>query len=412
MDVNDFLWHAKRGHGECILAMKQEDISLYKEIVKKIFLNNYAFLINDEYRSSYACELISFYNDDKYFLNLLWKKIEITNLDDYYTYDYLINNLYFILNKNKKYDYTDSIKHLLIKKLNKETFTLNENNSMNSLMSLIIDLNINIDIKEILSQYYANFKNTNLDLSCIEDYYKISLANKKNNCNLINKEILLNFNMLLECISNNSCFNKQFPFIVDNISDKYLKLLLDLLNDNTINSSLKTNILKIVLYSKKRDIQTMNKIIEFINKSTQEQKKIIYEILVKTKSKKIFYKLYLNSFNASFVIRFLLNNYSEDKYEEVHDKILKIKINYSNSDNWFEVENDLIKYFNRKNIDKRLLCDLKHFLKNGLSSTSRYKIALILKKYNMLDDKEIKVLRYDANYKIRQKFSLNQDFKR
>ena len=106
----------------------------------------------------------------------------------------------------------------------------------------------------------------------------------------------------------------------------------------------------------------------------------------------------------SFVVRLLLNNYNEDKYEEVHNKILKLKINYSNTNYWFEVENDLLKYFNRKNIDMRLLADLKCFLKNGLSSTSRYKIAMILKKFNMLDDNEIKSLKYDANYKIRQKF--------
>ena len=64
----------------------------------------------------------------------------------------------------------------------------------------------------------------------------------------------------------------------------------------------------------------------------------------------------------------------------------------------------LINYFNKRLIDKRLLVDLKYFFKNGLSSTSRYKIAIILKKYNMLDDNELKALKYDANYKIRKIF--------
>ena len=71
MNLDEFLWHAKRGHGECLLAMKQGNVSYYKDVVKKVFLNNYAFLITDEYRSSYACELVSFYHNDKYFLNLL-----------------------------------------------------------------------------------------------------------------------------------------------------------------------------------------------------------------------------------------------------------------------------------------------------------------------------------------------------
>ena len=50
MNLDEFLWHAKRGHGECLLAMKQGNVSYYKDVVKKVFLNNYAFLITDEYR--------------------------------------------------------------------------------------------------------------------------------------------------------------------------------------------------------------------------------------------------------------------------------------------------------------------------------------------------------------------------
>lgn len=141
-----------------------------------------------------------------------------------------------------------------------------------------------------------------------------------------------------------------------------------LLDDANVNNSEKTNILIIILYSKKRDIKTTKKLTEIINKSTQEQKNIIYEILVKTKLKRVLYELYLNNLNDSFAIRLLLNNYSEDKYDEVHNKILKLKINYINSDNWFEVENDLIKYFNRINIDEKLLNDLKYFFENGVCS--------------------------------------------
>lgn len=62
MNLDEFLWHAKRGHSDCILEMQKGNISYYKDMVKKVFLNNYAFLIDDEYRSSYVCELVSFYN--------------------------------------------------------------------------------------------------------------------------------------------------------------------------------------------------------------------------------------------------------------------------------------------------------------------------------------------------------------
>ncbi len=268
MNLDEFLWHAKRGHGECILEMKQGNAAFYKDIVKKVFLNNYAFLSNDEYRSSYTCELVGFYNDDKYFLNLLWNKIKRTNLEDYYTFDYLINNLYFLLSKNKECNYENKVKNLLINNLDKNFFTANENDSICSIMSLIIDLNINIPIKEIVVQHYANFKNSNLDLSYIEYYYQISLTSKKNSSSLINEDIFKDFNVLLECISNNSSFNKLLPFIVNNISSKYLERLLDLLGDDNIDNSSKTNILKVILYSKKRDIKTINKIMEIIESVT------------------------------------------------------------------------------------------------------------------------------------------------
>lgn len=269
---------------------------------------------------------------------------------------------------------------------------------------MIIDLNINICIEEIVAQHYANFMNSNLDLSYIEYYYQISLTSKNDNSNSINEDIFKDFDVLLYCISNSNSFNKLLPFIVNNISDKHLERLLDLLGDDNIDNLSKTNILKVILYSEKRDINTLNKIIEIMNESTQNQKNIIVEIFKTIKSKKILSALCQNNLEDSFVVRLLLNNYNADKYEEVHNKILKLKINYTNSNYWYEVENDLIKYFNKKRVDERLLIDLKFFFKNGLSSTSRYKTAMILKKYNMLDENEIKSLKYDANYKIRQKF--------
>ncbi|MDY3948273.1 MAG: hypothetical protein SOZ04_02850 [Bacilli bacterium] len=348
MNLDEFLWHAKRGHGECILEMKKGNISNFKDIIKKVFLNNYAFLINDEYRSAYVCELVGFYNDDKYFLDILWKKIIRTKLINYYTFDYLINNLYFILLRNVDCNYENKIKHFLLKNLNKECFTSNENYSICSLMSLIVDLNMNISIKEIVDRHYDLFNNSNLDLSYFEYCYHVSLKNKKNNSNLKNEEILKSFNALVECVSDDNYFNKQLPYIANNISDKFCELLLDLLDDGNVHSSIKTNILKIILYSKKKTNITLDKIIGIIDKSTKDQKTIIYDILSTMKSKKLLSKLYKIKLEDSLLIRLILNNYSEDKYEEVHNKIAKLKIDYANSNNWFEIESDLIKCTNKK----------------------------------------------------------------
>lgn len=401
MNSDEFLWHAKRGHGECVLVLKNEDISKYKKVVNKVFLNNYAFLLNDEYRSSYSCELVSFYHDDEYFLRVLWSKIRRTKLENYYLFDYLINNLFFMLSKSKNYSYENKLKQLLMKNLNVNYFSLNANNSICSLLSLIIDLKIDIPIVKIIDWHYTEFKKSNLDLSSIEYFYHISLMpNRINNC--LVKKRLKEYD-LKRIIVDNDSFNKRLPRIINDIDANSLCFLLDLL-DSQIESSTKLNILKVVLYTKERDLKTINKVIKNIDKSTSEQKNIIYRILMTVKSKTTLSLLYNYKLEDSFVAGLILNNYCEDEYFNLHKKILKLKINYQDSDNWFEIESDLIKYFNKKNIDTRLLNDLKYFFKNGLSSTSRYKSAIILEKYNMLDNSEIEALKYDANYKTRLSF--------
>ena len=404
MDLNEFLWHAKRGHGECLLTLQKGDVSYYKDVVRKVFLNNYAFLKNDEYRSAYACELVRFYNDDVSFLKLLWNKIVRTKLEDHYQFDYLINNLYFILERNEKLNYEKKIKGLLIKKLNKDYYNFDENNSICSLISLILDLDMDISIDEIIDKHYNDFENSNLDLSDIEHWYQITLSEKTKNNSFAIKEIFKDFSELFKHISDEDTFNKELPFIATNIDDKYLDLLLQLLDDSNIDNSIKTNILKVVLYSEKRNIRNMKKLFKLLNKANSEQKSILYEILIKTKSQRILSALNQNNLEDSFFIRLNLKNYNRSNYHEIHEKIIKLKIDYCNSCNWFEVENDLINHFYKRRIDERLLSDLKFFFKNGLSSNSRYKASMILKKFNMLENDEIESLKYDANYKIRQKF--------
>ena len=45
---------------------------------------------------------------------------------------------------------------------------------------------------------------------------------------------------------------------------------------------------------------------------------------------------------------------------------------------------------------------MKYFLKNGLSSMTRYNLTKILIKYSFLNDSEIKNLKLDANVQIRK----------
>lgn len=402
MDLKEFLWHAKSGHGECIFMLKKGNALDYKTIVKRIFLNNYAFLLDDEYRSAYACELVNFYHDDQYFLSLLWNKIRRTHMEDFYSFDYLINNLYFLLKRIDLLNYEKKIEKLLMKRLNKTIFTRNENLSICSLISLIIDLKMNIHIKEIVNQFYIKHENSNLDLSSIRYNYQIDIPSRSVTFDFDN-EVFEDFNHLLATLSSNSAY-KRIAFISSYISDEYVMRLLQLLESDSIHDSVKTNILRVIFYSEKRSFTIEKKIVDFYDSANEEQQNVIYEILCKTKSSKICSMIKAKKMEDSFFIRLLLNNYKEDKYEEIHQKIIKLKIDYSDSQHWFEVENELIEYFKRKTIDKRLLTDLKYFLKNGLSSTSRYEITKILEKYGMLSNEDVQYLAYDANDKIRKMF--------
>lgn len=398
MNINDFIWHAKRGHGECILELeKSHNLNAYKNIVKKIVLNNYAFLKYDEFRSAYACELASFYNDDIYFIELILKKINRTSIEEFHTFEYLLNNLYFLL-KGKKISYDIKIEKLLIKNMNKEKYLIDECYSIGSLISLIYDLKMNINVKKILENHYQTYQNSNLNISFIKynydiDYQVNNIRNKK-------EDLEYSLELLVKCIYDNDTFNNNILFLEGNIIREHVLHLYKMFEQEEYESFVKINILRVIFYSGLYNARDLKKLVSFIDISNKEQKKFLYLILSDIKSKKILKMLNDKKNDASLLIRVALKNYTSSLYLFVHKKINILKINYSNSNEWFEVENDLIEYFNKKKVDARLLEDLKMFLHEGLSSNSRYEIVKILYKYNKLSKEEIKYLKKDANVEI------------
>lgn len=399
---NEFLWYAKRGHEECILALENNLIYNYKGAVRKVVLNNYGFLKDGEYRSSYAYQLASFYNDNSYFVNLICGKLVRTDLNDDYTFEYLVNNLYFFL-KGKKYKNIEKkIEKLLVKLLSKERYSVEEGNSISSIVSLIIDLNMNIAITDIINKYYLEYMNSNLDLSSIEFNYNILFDKKIRNDFSFDEKIVNDYDLLLDHISNENTFYRELPFISLNFNVLYINKLFDLLFSSKVDEKVKTNILKVIYYSNKCGVKYLNKLLALITILNNNQKLIVYEIILNIHSKKVTNLLNMKGIDNSLYIRIALKNYNGALYNDVHKKITKLKINYSDSDGWFEVEDELINYFKRKEIDDRLLIDLKYFLLNGLSSNSRYKIVKILHRFSMLNNEEIHGLGYDSNYKTRR----------
>ena len=396
-----FLWHAKRGHGDCFFALSL-DAEKYRHCVEKILLTNYAFLIEDEYRSFYACELIKPYNNDSFFAQILWKKIINTNFNDYYTIDYLINNLYFIFKRNKKIDYTGKIRIMLNKCLKKDCFNVYESKSIQSLLSLIIDAKIDVDYESIIRKHWLVYPCSNLDLSDVDYCYHLNLNKPKHNSAICNKNNCSDYNSLQLCLMKNVT-DKELYVLSKNVDFDTFDCLFKLIGDNSIDDNMITNILKVIYYSNTRINSTRLRDLMSIEKGLDvEQKKLLYNILSDTKTS--IKKEDTKKMDDWLFVHLALNNYKENYYQEIHKRIKRIKINYRDSDLWFEVENSLIKYFRKKTVDARLLTDLKIFFKKGLSSLSRYRIVIILKKYGMLTENEKRCLSYDASLKTRAMF--------
>lgn len=396
-----FLWHAKRGHGECFFALK-EDAEKYRYCVKKILLTNYAFLLEDEYRSFYACELIKPYNDDCFFAQLLWKKLTNTDFDDYFTVDYLLNNLYFIFKRNKKIDYTNKIRIMLTRCLKKDSFSFCENKSIQSLLSLIIDLKVDIDYETIIRKHQHDYSHSNLDLSDIDYCYHLNLNKLKHDYVLYDKNNFCNCDTM-KLFLDQSVSDKELYMLSKNLDSNFLDDLFKIIGDNFASSNTISNILKVIYYSNaKINLARLHDLIGVEKVLDVEQKKLLYSIL--SNSKAVIKNEDINEMDDWLFIHLALKNYQENNYQEIHKRIKRIKINYCDSDLWFEVENSLIKYFRKKTIDTRLLADLKDFLKKGLCSFSRYKVAFILKKHGMLTENERHCLSYDANLKTRALF--------
>lgn len=395
------MWHAKRGHGECFFALK-EDAEKYRHCVKKILLTNYAFLLEDEYRSFYACELIKPYNDDCFFAQLLWKKLINTDFDDYFTVDYLLNNLYFIFKRNKKIDYTNQIRVMLTRCLKKDGFSFYESKSIQSLLSLIIDLKVDIDYETIIRKHQHDYSHSNLDLSEIDYCYHLNLNKPKHDYALCDKNNFCNCNSL-QLFLEQSVPDKELYMLSKNLDSNLLDGLFKIIGDNFASRNTISNILKVIYYSNAKINLTRLRALIAVEKGLDvEQKKLLYSIL--SDAKAVIKNEDINEMDDWLFIHLALNNYQESYYAEIHNRIKRIKVNYCDSDLWFEVENSLIKYFRKKTIDTRLLTDLKSFLKKGLCSFSRYKVASILKKHDMLTENEKNCLLYDANPKTRKLF--------
>ena len=404
MNAKEFLWHAKRGHGECILELLKENRFNYLKQVNRIVLNNYAFLNNNEYRSFYAYELASHYNMDNIYIKLLIEKIKKTSLENSYMFTYLIDTLYFFL-KKKDLNYENIFLKMVIKKVDKNCFSREECLSISALISLIIDLyNRKEKITEIINHHYFLQPCSTLELSDIEMNYNIKFIKKQKDIEKIDLTLFNNYSFLINKIKDKEWVLHNLPLISTYICKSTIEKLIQDIEKKPLNYDNKINILKIIYFSNLCDTKLFKKLFINFYRCDETFDKMLLEIACSLRSKSIKnigYQL-LNSKYSSYGIRIILKNYNYSDYKVIKKSISHLKIDYENKSGWFEVENELIMYFNKRKIDYRLLNEMKYFLKNGLSSMTRYNLTKILIKYSFLNDSEIKNLKLDANVQIRK----------
>ena len=399
-----FLFHAKRGHGECISELKKGDIYQYECQVEKVFLNNYAFLKKDESRSSYAYEMIRYFHEDYYFIKKLWAKILRLDLNDDYMFIYLVDNLYFLLKYNMEFSWEKRISNLLKKFLNKDSFSISENNSISAILSVIYDLKLDISVEEIVNYHFYLHKDSNLDLSSINYFYGKSLKTSCNRTMKMSFESMC-LSEIIDYLKKNPDLGYETVLISHHICDGDIPQLIEVLLDSNLASNVHNRILEIIFYSGKCSVEDVDDLLKYTNNCKSiENKILVYDIILNVKSKRLFKRLISKELEDSLYVMLVLNNYDISFYDEIHKRIHKLRIDYSDNSMWFEIEYELIRYFNRRNVDLRLLNEIRFFLKYGLCSSTRLQLVLILKKYDMLTPSDIEDLKYDANCDIRHLF--------
>lgn len=404
MNSKQFLWHAKRGHGECVKELERGFLKEHLNSVKKIVLSNYAFLRFQEFRSSFAYQLASYYENDEYYIDLLIKKMKRIELEDDYTFSYLVDTLYFFLKNKKKNDYLKELINILNKKLKKPFYSINESHSISSLISLIFDLfGLQNYVIELINGYYLKYNESTLDVSIIEFDYNVKF-NKSHQLVVPNiYEAPKDNSSLLKKINDEKWFNYNLPMLSHLTKDRLNKLI----NGFIIGLyDLQTNkkILKLLILNGYNSFSHMKALIDSFGKFDEDFDRNLLEVLCTVKSKELkkFGFSLLNTKFKSYGIRIILKNYDKEDYKVISKNIRKIKIDYENKENWYEIEESLIFYFKRKNIDIRLLNEVRWFIQKGLSSYSRYILVKLLLKKDTIKFIEKENLRWDANVKIRE----------
>lgn len=317
---------------------------------------------------------------------------------------FILLSTYFLLKYNKEFSWEKRISNLLKKVLNKDSFSISENNSISAILSLIYDLKLDISVEEIVNYHFYLHKDSNLDLSSINCFYGKSL---KTSCNRTMKMSFesMRLSEIIDYLKKNPDLGYETILISHHISDGDIPQLIEVLLDSNLASNVHNKILEIIFYSGKCSVEDVDDLLKYTNNCKSiENKILVYDIILNVKSKRLFKRLISKELEDSLYVMLALSNYVNEYYDEIHKRIRRLKINYKDDSMWFEVESELIRYFKRRKIDLRLLEDVRYFLKYGLCSSTRLQLVLILKKYDMLTPSDIEDLKYDANCDIRHLF--------
>lgn len=415
MSLRRFKHDMIRGLGSCYCNLQSEkDIDKYKEIIQYGFLNPISFDQQIEgTRSNYLYELMKFFSDDYFFLESIILKLHKKNINEN-LFIHLVEHL-VPFSEDGYIEATEELYRQYDKLINKKKFTKSDGKKLDRLCVCLVRIDGMRFIRNHISKIkkYTN-KIKSADLSWL--HYRIVRKYKQKGITLI-KQVYSDFSTdpiyptkpkdykyislihslgdkdhprkmnLFSMKAEDSDKKKAIDYMIDNPNIEHKKSLLHILG-----------IYEVLQYR-------VDDIINMIGKYDSEVNELIYYYcteLKDNKSRTLGYSLLENVYYRALGLQMIIQNYSDKDRDIIVRYTKKVKVDYKETEDWFNLFSKLIELLDnkKKNLPEELLL---HIYNESLTSFKRELAFDIMKKRGMLTKKLLSEAIHDSDYDISKK---------
>lgn len=415
MSLRKFKHDLIRGLGSCYIELENcNEIAKYKDIVVFGLTNSISFDQQVEgTRSHYLYGLAELYNDNEYFVlritDRLNKRIYNTDL-----FIHLIEHLVpFAQNgslnaKNELY----RVYNVYLKKFNRnEEYYI----KLDRLCSCLLQVD---GIKFI--KYHLGKINKLRKKPSEEDlgwFHNNAVSRYKEEVYSLFQTVYPSFptspiylktpevvthNLLLEMLEDEDWNNKLYFYSLKASKEeveKTIDYMIDCEDINTLRKLLQ------VLGNRGGSLYKLESVLELRNKYGEEVNDLLYDYVREVRCdmiKKLGYTLLKDKSKRAVGLQMIANNYTKDDYGTLLINVKKVKVDYQESEDWFDLYYCIIELLdnNRKNLPEELLL---HMYNESLSSFIREQVFAVMHKRRLLTPKLIEEALCDSDYDMNKK---------